>query len=261
MRLKTRHITPAIQHIKCHAGPRIESGAGFDPASSSILDSRFRGNDGFDIYCCRSNNTPGFTLLEIIITLTVSAVLATMIYMYFGKAFLESVTPITRLKNSAALQRVMENIRADYNLHPKWRSGAVYTTSNYVIPTNFNGHRYRCTTAGTSGANEPTWPLNSTGTVTDSGVMWTESGSPWTSTFLSTLRGYIGTEGSDQTANNYGKNPDGTTYTKYNVVRNRFTQFVNDIDQDSDASGANKILKVTLKNDNGETLTALFFSY
>jgi hypothetical protein len=42
------HITPAIKHIKCHAG--------LDPASSSILDSRFRGNDGFDIYCCRSNN-------------------------------------------------------------------------------------------------------------------------------------------------------------------------------------------------------------
>jgi hypothetical protein len=35
---------------------------------------------------------------------------------------------------------------------------------------------------------------------------------------------------------------------------------VNDIDQDSDASGANNILKVTLKNENGETQTALFVS-
>jgi prepilin-type N-terminal cleavage/methylation domain-containing protein len=207
------------------------------------------------------HNTPGFTLIEIIITLTVTAVLATMIFTYFGKSFSESVTPITHLRTSAALQRVMENIRADYNVYPKWRSGAVYTTSNYVIPTNFNGHYYKCTTAGTSGATEPNWPLNSAGTVTVDGVTWTESGSPWTSAFLTTLKGNIGAEGSDQTANNYGKNPDGTTYTKYNVVRNRFTQFVNDIDQDSDASGANKILKVTLKNDNGETLTALFFSY
>jgi len=40
-------ITMAIKHIKCHAG--------LDPASSPILDSRFRGNDGFDTYCCRSN--------------------------------------------------------------------------------------------------------------------------------------------------------------------------------------------------------------
>jgi SAM-dependent methyltransferase len=36
-------ITSAIKHIKCHAG--------LDPASSPILDSPLRGNDGFDIYC------------------------------------------------------------------------------------------------------------------------------------------------------------------------------------------------------------------
>ncbi|MEA2014872.1 MAG: hypothetical protein U9N38_06170, partial [Thermodesulfobacteriota bacterium] len=42
------NITPAIKHVNCHAG--------LDPASSLILDSRFRGNDGFVIYCCRSNN-------------------------------------------------------------------------------------------------------------------------------------------------------------------------------------------------------------
>jgi hypothetical protein len=51
-------ITPASKHIKgCHAGPRIESGAGFDKpapagckpgASSPILDSRLRGNDDGD---------------------------------------------------------------------------------------------------------------------------------------------------------------------------------------------------------------------
>lgn len=82
----------------------------------------------------------GFTLLEIIITLTITAVLATMIFTYFGKAFTESVTPITRLKSSAVLQRVMENITADYNVYPKWRSGAAYTNASYVIPTNFNGY-------------------------------------------------------------------------------------------------------------------------
>ena len=43
----------------------------------------------------------GFTLIEIVITLTVTAILSTMIFTYFGKAFTESVTPITRLKNSA----------------------------------------------------------------------------------------------------------------------------------------------------------------
>ena len=40
-------ISPVIKHIKCHAGldkPALDTGA-----SSLILDSRFRGNDGFDV--------------------------------------------------------------------------------------------------------------------------------------------------------------------------------------------------------------------
>ena len=41
-------ITTAIKHIKCHVG--------LDPASRLILDPGFRQNDGFDVYCCRSNN-------------------------------------------------------------------------------------------------------------------------------------------------------------------------------------------------------------
>jgi prepilin-type N-terminal cleavage/methylation domain-containing protein len=204
----------------------------------------------------------GFTLIEIIITLTVSAVFATMVYMYFGTAFSGSVSTVTRLRNAIALQRVMENIRADYNGYPKWRNGAAYAVNTVVIPTNFNGHSYRCTTAGTSGTTEPTWPLNSGGTVPDNGVIiWTEqaaSSGRWTSSFLATLSGTIGAEGSVQAASPYGLNPDGTTYTKYTVVRNRYTQFVNDIDQDGDTGGTNKILKVTIRNDDGVSLTALF---
>ena len=169
-----------------------------------------------------SGYVQGFTLLEIIITLTVTAVLSTMIFTYFGKAFTESVTPITRLKSSAALQRVMENITADYNVYPKWRSGAAYTVNALVIPTNFNGHYYKCTNAGSgvSGATEPNWPQNpGTQTVPEStGMIWTESGSLRTLVPLSTLLTRIGAEGSDQLTNEYGKNPDGITYTKYTVV-------------------------------------------
>ena len=207
------------------------------------------------------SSSSGFTLIEIIITLTVTAVLATMIYMYFGKAFSESVTPITRLQKFSCLAKGHGEHPGDYNVI---RNGEAMRLIRPALCDSYELQRtfVQMHHSGNSGSNEPTnWPLNNAGTVTDNGVTWTESGSPWTSTFLTTLKGNIGTESSDQTANNYGKNPDGITYTKYNVVRNRFTQFVNDIDQDSDASGANKILKVTLKNDNGETLTALFFSY
>jgi outer membrane lipoprotein carrier protein len=45
-----RIITPASKHLYgCHAGP--------DPASSTVLDSGFRRNDDFGIYCCRSNTS------------------------------------------------------------------------------------------------------------------------------------------------------------------------------------------------------------
>jgi 23S rRNA pseudouridine1911/1915/1917 synthase len=44
-------ITQPIKHIKCHAG--------LDPASSPVPDSRFCGNDNFDIYGCGSNNRSG----------------------------------------------------------------------------------------------------------------------------------------------------------------------------------------------------------
>jgi prepilin-type N-terminal cleavage/methylation domain-containing protein len=200
------------------------------------------------------NKDKGFTLIEIIITLTLVSVLSTMIFTYFGKALTESVTPIVWLRTSATLQRVVENITADYNVYPKWRSGTVYSaTTSYVIPTNFNGFYYQCTAV--SGDNksamiEPAnWPTSGT-TITDNNVTWTCAGRLRTIRPLATLQTSIGAEGTDQ----------DNAYGKYHVVRNRFTQFVNNIDQDSDTSGANRILKVTLKNDSGQTLTALLFS-
>ena len=50
-------ITPAIKYIERHAGPRIESGADFDPASSPVLDSRSRGKDENDENNTSSNRT------------------------------------------------------------------------------------------------------------------------------------------------------------------------------------------------------------
>ena len=56
-------ITKAIKYIKCET-PRPVGGtrgcapghAGPDSTSRPILDSGFRRNDGFAVYCCRSNN-------------------------------------------------------------------------------------------------------------------------------------------------------------------------------------------------------------
>lgn len=203
----------------------------------------------------------GFTLLEIIITLTTLAVLATMIVTYFGSAFLESATPITRLRNAAALHRIMENIKADCNIYPRWRSGSAYTAGTYIVPTNFNGRYYKCTTAGTSDAAEPDWPMNSGATKSDGTVTWTLTESIRLRVLLplATLQSRVGPEGTEQTAKEYSKNPDGVTYTKFTVLQNRFIQFTANTEV-NDTTGANKILKVTLQNDQGNTLTALFYS-
>ncbi|MDE2102635.1 MAG: hypothetical protein KGL39_35645 [Patescibacteria group bacterium] len=57
-----------------------------------------------------------------------------------------------------------------------WTDKTAYIVNNYVQPTvtGGNGHLYRCSTAGISGAAEPVWPLTEGGTVTDGTAVWTE---------------------------------------------------------------------------------------
>ncbi len=56
-----------------------------------------------------------------------------------------------------------------------WAATTAYGTDNFVRPTTFAGHYYKCTTSGISGAVQPTWPTNGT-TVTDGTVVWTDVG-------------------------------------------------------------------------------------
>ena len=133
------------------------------------------------------NHQAGFTLIEVIVTLVLASVIAAMLSSFFGTSLTRSGEPIQRLMNSTNLQQVMENIVSDYNrlhalnLRYKWqptinyRIGAIVTPK--TIPDNPNGgHYYKCTTAGTSGATEPSWPTANGSTVTDGSVIWTESG-------------------------------------------------------------------------------------
>lgn len=45
-----------------------------------------------------------------------------------------------------------------------------------VLPTVYNGHAFRCTTAGTTGSTEPVWNTGSGSTTNDGGAVWTEIG-------------------------------------------------------------------------------------
>ena len=126
-----------------------------------------------------------------------------------------------------------------------WRAGVwvkqtSYAVGDMVIPTNPNGHFYRCTTAGTSGTTEPTWPLTGSTAVND-GVQWMR--------LLGYLNLQIGVANSTKKDNNYGK---------YYVVENRFVKFVSNAIQPIVFGDPENVLEVKINNDEDETLTTLF---
>ena len=59
---------------------------------------------------------------------------------------------------------------ADY---AKWAASTAYALGDFVVPATHNDRIYECTTAGTSGTAEPTWPTAEGGTVADNTVTWT----------------------------------------------------------------------------------------
>ena len=68
-----------------------------------------------------------------------------------------------------------------------WAASTAYSLDDIVISTTPNGHKYKVTTAGTSGSSEPAWPTGTGETVNDETVVWTEIGAD---DQLPTLHGY-----------------------------------------------------------------------
>ena len=56
----------------------------------------------------------GFTLIEIIVTLTVTAILSVMLVQFMGSSLSRSAEPILSMQEGLALQSIFENINADY---------------------------------------------------------------------------------------------------------------------------------------------------
>lgn len=69
-------------------------------------------------------------------------------------------------------------------LHPVWQSLHNYAVGDIVTPTTPNAHKYRVTTAGTSGASEPVFPTSSAATVVSGTVTFTENGADVAATEL-----------------------------------------------------------------------------
>jgi hypothetical protein len=60
-----------------------------------------------------------------------------------------------------------------HRLGSEWRASTAYTAASVLAPYSADGNRYRCTTAGTSGATSPTFPQSVGATVTDGTAVWT----------------------------------------------------------------------------------------
>lgn len=123
-----------------------------------------------------------------------------------------------------------------------WVEQTPYSVGDLVIPTNPNGHFYRCTTAGSSGTTEPTWLLIGGAAISDGAVQW--------SRLLQYLKDQIGAPDPNNKKNN--------SYGQYYVLENRFVKFVSNSITPISGADPENILQVTIKNDEGETLTALF---
>jgi len=127
----------------------------------------------------KNNLESGFTLIEIIITLVVVAIVAAMMATYFGKSITQSSFPIQRLKAVADLNQVMGKITASYT-YPHWSPTTTYAAGAIILPrtisVNRTGLLYTTTTGGTSGSEEPDWwtaiTLGSTVTVADGSITW-----------------------------------------------------------------------------------------
>lgn len=63
------------------------------------------------------------------------------------------------------------------DVYPVWPASTLLILNDIYLPTIPNGHKYQVTTAGTTGATEPTWPTSAGGTVASGTAVFTEIGS------------------------------------------------------------------------------------
>ena len=64
----------------------------------------------------RIRNSRGFTLIEVIVSLVVAAILGTIIYTFIGSTVVQSANPVLLAQKGAYLNGIIENMTGDYKL-------------------------------------------------------------------------------------------------------------------------------------------------
>ncbi len=90
-----------------------------------------------------------------------------------------SVTEI--VTKTAAADEALLKVKIGQYLEPgtavMWIKNTVFLLNAKVVPPVANGHKYKCTVAGTSHASaEPVWPVGAGASVVDGTATWTEDG-------------------------------------------------------------------------------------
>jgi len=65
------------------------------------------------------HNDKGFTLIEMLITIVIAAILGTITFTYISASLTKNAQLLSQAKKAMDLQQVMENILADYKLSAK----------------------------------------------------------------------------------------------------------------------------------------------
>jgi len=164
-----------------------------------------------------------------------------------------------KLQRMYDLQTVMEKITAHYdeitgkNTAEKWEAGKVYAPGDKIVSRSEPyGHLYVCTGAGTSGSTEPAWSTAPLAAVADGTVTWQENGGELDVLLSKFSTPVSGTPNPPDTVWEYG-------YGKYGIVSYGFIRFDGGTETPvPDGTVAQNLLKISVKNEDGYTLTALF---
>lgn len=81
-------------------------------------------------------NEKGFTLLEIIITLTVAAIMGAMLVQFMGTSMIRSAKPIVMVQQGFSLNEVIEKMTADYKKLLAQDNTPIATFKSYVESGN-----------------------------------------------------------------------------------------------------------------------------
>lgn len=134
----------------------------------------------------------GFSLIEMVMFIIVMGVMGSGIVISYQQSVRNSAEPVIRQRAIAVLSAYMDEIMpkrwseastlgggcvitGSGACSDAWTTSTAYSIGDRVVPTTPNDHVYEVTTAGTSGATEPTWPTDGS-SVVDGTITWLDSG-------------------------------------------------------------------------------------